>query len=736
MSSSVEGRSARQSKRYSRNQIYLSMTANDDKDLEITDDLARASKNLRDLKTKISSQSKRNFMLEKDVRYFDSRIALLVSNRMALEDQKVADSMIRDGSSELQEGGFPSDEKAQKYGNFLYLLQSEPKYIASLCRVVSSVENDALLQTVMFTIYGNQYESREEHLLLSMFSSVLLWQFDNTPEYSNLLRQNTPVSRMMTIYTRRGPGQSFIEQVLAERIRSLIEIRELDLEIDPLKVYQVMLDKIEEEHGTLPSNLSRAVTAEQAAANRQVKDVIAPRLQTLTEIANLFLDTIIDHLEDTPYGIRWICKQIRSLSRRKYPDANDGNVCTLIGGFFFLRLINPAIVSPKSYMIIDDLPADRPRRTLLLIAKMLQNVVNKPSGAKEPYMASLTPFIQDNKGRVNEFLNELCEVPDFYDTLELDNYVALSKRDLELSISLNEVYAMHGLIEKYSNEVVRDDESHLAQLLQALGVAPPQLPREENRAIILPLFSKWEASVEDLNQALDITQEEVFFMEAKSTFVQIVRSLPSHPKVSKRPLRLHEVADAAATSTRDGVMVRKGIRAMELLSQLQDMGVIDRQDDFGPLRDEVEQELQHLGSLKEKVMEESLKLDQVLRTIKDHNAYLLSQLETYRLYLQNVRTQAEPTKRKPQKRQQILGPYKFSHQQLEKEGVILKSNIPDNRKSDIFFNFTSPLPGSFIISLHYKSESPHSLSRPLLAVPMYSFSAAVQAFTRMSEQVR
>lgn len=30
-------------------------------------------------------------------------------------------------------------------------------------------EIDQLLQTVMFTIYGNQYESREEHLLLTMF---------------------------------------------------------------------------------------------------------------------------------------------------------------------------------------------------------------------------------------------------------------------------------------------------------------------------------------------------------------------------------------------------------------------------------------------------------------------------------------------------------------------------------------------------------------------------------------
>ena len=34
-------------------------------------------------------------------------------------------------------------------------------------------EIDALLQTVMFTIYGNQYESREEHLLLTMFQVSL-----------------------------------------------------------------------------------------------------------------------------------------------------------------------------------------------------------------------------------------------------------------------------------------------------------------------------------------------------------------------------------------------------------------------------------------------------------------------------------------------------------------------------------------------------------------------------------
>ena len=620
----------------------------------------------------------------------------------AIPQQNEVASHLED-AADLQEGFFPNDDKTQKYGNLLFLLQSEPRHIAHLCRLVTMTEIDSLLQTVMFTIYGNQYESREEHLLLTMFQSVLTHQFETTPEYSSLLRANTPVSRMMTTYTRRGPGQSYLKVVLQDKINSLIELKDVDLEINPLKVYTRMVEQIEEDTGSVPDYLPKGVTAEQAAENEKVQEIIAPRLQMLMELATSFLETIINGLEETPYGIRWICKQIRSLSKRKYSDAQNQTICTLIGGFFFLRFINPAIVTPRSYMLIDGTPADHPRRTLTLIAKMLQNLANKPSYAKEPYMAKLQPFIHQNKERVNKFMLDLCEVQDFYESLEMDNYVALSKKDLELSITLNEVYATHALLEKHGAALSKDDHSQLSVILQELGPAPAQLPRKENRAINLPLFSKWETAIDHLTAALDITQEEVYFMEAKATFVQIMRSLPQSTSVSRRPLRLDRVAEAAATLKNDAVMVRKGIRSMELLSQLQELGVIDKSDQFGLLRDEVEQELVHLGSLKEKTLEETKKLEEVFRTIRDHNSYLVGQLETYKSYLHNVRSQSEGKTRKQQKHQ-ALGPYKFTHQQLEKEGVIQKSNVPDNRRANIYFNFTSPLPGTFVISLHYKGE--------------------------------
>lgn len=36
----------------------------------------------------------------------------------------------------------------------------------------------------------------------------------------------------------------------------------------------------------------------------------------------------------------------------------------------------------------------------------------------------------------------------------MDQYVALSKKDLELSITLNEIYSTHQLLEKHAKELV------------------------------------------------------------------------------------------------------------------------------------------------------------------------------------------------------------------------------------------------------------------------------------------
>ncbi|GAA5934102.1 hypothetical protein JCM3775_002875 [Rhodotorula graminis] len=707
---------SRSTNRYSALQSLIA-----DQDTEIEDELARAQKRLRDLKARISAQSKKNFVLERDVRYLDSRIALLIQNRMALDEREEVKEHLED----VEEGEETDmdERRQQQYSNLFFLLQSEPRHIASLCRLVSLSEIDTLLQTVMFTLYGNQYESREEHLLLTMFQSVLAAQFETATEFGSLLRANTPVSRMMTTYTRRGPGQSYLKGVLAERINSLIEHKDLNLEINPLKVYEQMLNSIQDETGDLPEDLPRNVTPEVAAANPDVQNIIAPRLTMLMEIANSFLLTIMNGIESVPYGIRWICKQIRSLTKRKYPEATDFAICSLIGGFFFLRFINPAIVTPQAYMLIDSLPtsAKHPRRTLTLIAKMLQNLANKPSYAKEAYMMSLQPFVDNNKTRMNQFLNALCEVPDFYDTLEMDQYMALSKKDLQINITLNELYNTQSLLIQHLDVLAPNDKQHLRILLEELGPAPAQVPRKENRAVELPLYSRWEMPIQDITTALmaenNVTQNDILYLETKSIFVQLIRSLPR--LAERRPIQLPVVAETAATA-KDATLVRKGIKVKEMLRELEELRLADRRDGYKLLTDEVAAELAHLGNLREKVVVETKSLDSVYKTICDHNAYLRSQLEQYKAYLQNVR-QTSATGKKGQsggvgvvtvagkeakqgKGTTNMGPFKFTHQQFEKDGIIIETNVPENRRPSIFFLVSSPSPGAFLIALHYKGR--------------------------------
>ena len=279
-----------------------------------------------------------------------------------------------------------------------------------------------------------------------------------------------------------------------------------------------------------------------------------------------------------------------------------------------------------------------------------------------------------------------------------------------------------------------NDKQHLRILTDELGPAPAQVPRKENRTFDLNLYSRWETPVHDIQSALmdSVSSSDMLYMETKSIFVQLIRSLPH---AEKRPYNLAAIAERAAT-TKDAVLVRKGIKVKEMLRELEEQKIVEEADGFKLMQEEVAAELVHLGNLREKVILETKSLDAVYKTIGDHNNYLRSQLEQYKAYLQNVRLTSSKDKgatgvgvvtvggkdKKPVKAT-VMGPYRFTHAQLEKEGIIVESNVPDNRyvakfwllcwesvlfflfrRPNIFFNITSPTPGTFIIALHYKGR--------------------------------
>jgi Ras GTPase-activating-like protein IQGAP2/3 len=169
-----------------------------------------------------------------------------------------------------------------------------------------------------------------------------------------------------------------------------------------------------------------------------------------------------------------------------------------------------------------------------------------------------------------------------------------------------------------------------------------------------------------------VTQNDINYMEAKSIFVQLLRSMPH--LADKRPIDLPSLAERAATS-KDPVLVRRGIKVQNLLSELDQAGVVDRADNYKIMQDEVAAEMVHLGNTKEKVVLETRSLEAVYKTICDQT----TAKDNKDKGIGGVGVVSVNGKERKEKKAAVLGPYRFTHSQFEKEGIIMESNVPENR---------------------------------------------------------
>ena len=69
----------------------------------------------------------------------------------------------------------------------------------------------------------------------------------------------------------------------------------------------------------------------------------------LLDLANRYLTAIQNSLNQVPPELRRISAVLQNMVKPKYPNS----VHTVVGGFFFLRLVCPAIVSPEGFGVVD-----------------------------------------------------------------------------------------------------------------------------------------------------------------------------------------------------------------------------------------------------------------------------------------------------------------------------------------------------------------------------------------------
>lgn len=245
-----------------------------------------------------------------------------------------------------------------------------------------------------------RYERKEALLLRDMNSR----EIDLEEETSTLFRTTSLTTTLMDQYMR-STGHEFLKHTVYDSIIRVMDGRQ-SCELNPSK-----LDS--------PS---------EACANAE----------HLLSVLDSIVESIFSSVEYCCRTLRYICYCLQRKVASKWP--HDPMVKTrVVSGFIFLRLLCPAILNPRQFNLISDTPSETASRSLILVAKCLQNLANLVEfGAKEPWMEVVNPFILKNKNRMIRFLDEIANVPEKPEPD--DTFIGDPARDLA---TLHHICVMH-----------------------------------------------------------------------------------------------------------------------------------------------------------------------------------------------------------------------------------------------------------------------------------------------------
>jgi neurofibromin 1 len=114
--------------------------------------------------------------------------------------------------------------------------------------------------------------------------------------------------------------------------------------------------------------------------------------QNLLKLTKQILDSILSSASDFPPQLNLMCICLRKVLCKKYP--NSDTYLKAVGTVIFLRFINPAIVSPYEFGIVDKQPPPKITRGLMLVSKILQNIANNVEFSKEEHMLPFNDFVR------------------------------------------------------------------------------------------------------------------------------------------------------------------------------------------------------------------------------------------------------------------------------------------------------------------------------------------------------
>jgi len=262
----------------------------------------------------------------------------------------------------------------EEYRKLIELLCEDEKFtiIKLLGKITSERETVASILVKIFQARGQ---------VISFLREMTAYEIQSTSNPDIIFRGNSLVTKALDVYMK-FVGMPYLHTTLKHIIKEIC-IRKPICEIDPSK-----LEKPE-------------------AVNKNTK--------RLLKWINQFASAIFGSLANCPPEFHEVFSHVQKSVKESYPEEQVKiTKYTAVSGFIFLRFFCPAILGPKLFGLMEEHPDVKTTRTLILIAKALQNLANlvEFSASKEEYMGNLNGFVVSNMEVMKQFLDKLATPSD------------------------------------------------------------------------------------------------------------------------------------------------------------------------------------------------------------------------------------------------------------------------------------------------------------------------------------
>ncbi|XP_046897505.1 ras GTPase-activating-like protein IQGAP1 [Hypomesus transpacificus] len=699
------------------------------------------------LREEVVTNIRSNQQLENDLNLMDIKIGLLVKNKITLQEvvshsKKLSKKNMIQLSDMMnkQKGGLKALSKEKRikleaYQYLFYLLQTNPTYLAKLIFQMPQNKSTKFMDTVIFTLYNYASNQREEYLLLKLFKTALQEEIKSkVDQLQEIVTGNPTVIKMVVSFNRGARGQNALRQILAPVVKEIMEDKTLNIKTDPVDIYKNWVNQMETQTGEA-SKLPYEVTPEQAMSHEEVRTRLEASIKNMRNVTDKFLSAIISSVDKIPYGMRFISKVLKDTLNEKFPDATEDELVKIVGNLLYYRYMNPAIVAPDAFDIIDlsaggQLTTDQ-RRNLGSIAKMLQHAAsNKMFLGDNAHLNPINEYLSSSYQKFRRFFLSACDVPSLEDKFNVDEYsdlVTLTKP--VIYISIGEVINTHTLLLEHQDAIAPDHNDPIHELLEDLGEVPsiesligesPLPPGDPNQEMMgkaevsLTLTNKFdlpgEANAEmDAKTLLINTKRlivDVIRFQPGETLTEILESSasPEQEVEYQRAMQRRAIRDAktpekmkqAKPVVDDSLTLQgKKDKIRSNLERLAELGKVHPENRYQDLINDIAKDIRNQRRYRQRRKAELVKLQQTNTALNSKTAFYNVQIDYYNQYIKtcmdNLASKGKLSKKpgdaKAKKSKQVS--QKYTAARLHEKGVLIEiEDLQTNQFKNVIFEIS------------------------------------------------